>query len=152
MVCIITANMYNKRMYLNWSNKCPKWRSECENAQLWKYVLTMYLHNVKTIKRYLRTIFHSFIIGYILQVSSIITRMKISKMGINWNIKVIKGKRKSKANLQSVHHDVLCRCNVYKCKMSMKCLSDVDLCIGHLSLSIVYVCLYRTKEPVWRRE
>ena len=37
----------------------------------------------KTNKRYLRTIYHSFITDYILQVSQIITRMKVSKIGIN---------------------------------------------------------------------
>ena len=37
----------------------------------------------KTNNRYLRAIYHSFNTEYILQVSQIITRMKVSKIGIN---------------------------------------------------------------------
>ena len=96
MKCINTANMYNNGMYLNTQNRLCKSPSNNENAQLWKYVLMMYFHNVKPIKDiYVRSIIHSLPNTYFKWVK-LLRGWKLAKLELIEIWKVIKGKWKVK--------------------------------------------------------
>ena len=149
MKCINTANMYNNGMYLNTQDRLCKSPSNNENAQLWKYVLMMYFHNIKPIKDiYVRSIIHSLPITYFKWVK-LLRGWKLAKRELNEIWKVIKGKWKVKQTYsQSIVMSYVDK--VYKCNIWRLYLSAMSIYESAILRSIVCV-VFCNKDHTYTR-